>query len=224
MSILIADDDTIPRTLLQATLKGWGYSVVAVADGQAALDALSAPDAPRLAILDWMMPKLSGIEVCRLLREAARIDPVYVILLTARTDKADIVAGLENGADDYITKPFDRAELKARLQVGERVGLLQRSLARRVRDLEEALTQVQQLQGLLPICSYCKKVRDDGNYWQQVESYIAQRSSVNFSHCICPDCWNKEVVSQMHPVDEDLPKPQMVNSAPAASPAATCDL
>jgi CheY-like chemotaxis protein len=203
MNIVVADDDLIPRTLLRAILQGWGYEVTAVADGEAALAALSGPAAPKLAILDWMMPGLSGIEVCGRLRAEACADPTYVILLTARTEKADVVAGLEHGADDYITKPFDRAELKARLQVGERVVGLQRSLTNRVHELEEALNQVKQLQGLLPICSYCKKVRDDHNYWQQVESYVADRSALNFSHCICPDCWNKEVVAQIREMDAD---------------------
>ena len=198
MNILIADDDLVPRAMLQATLRGWGYGVTAVADGETALEVLIGPDAPKLAILDWMMPGLTGIDVCQRLREAQLDQPTYVILLTARNAKADIVAGLEHGADDYITKPFDRNELRARLQVGHRIVTLQRSVACRIRELEEALAQVTQLQGLLPICSYCKKIRDDQNYWQQVEGYIAARSDVNFSHCICPDCWNREVVAQLH--------------------------
>jgi CheY-like chemotaxis protein len=207
MHILVADDDVIPRTLLQATLTGWGYGVTSVADGQAALDALCGPKPPSVAILDWMMPVIPGIEVCRRLREHGAPVSTYVILLTARKQVADIVVGLEHGADDYITKPFDRAELKARLQVGQRVVALQRTLAGRVRELEDALTQVKQLQGLLPICCYCKKIRDDKNYWQQVEGYIAARAEVNFSHCICPDCWNKEVVTQLKDVDSTTTEP-----------------
>jgi len=211
MSILIADDDLIPRTLLQATLKSWGYEVTAVADGEAALDALQRPGAPQLAILDWMMPGMPGIEVCRRLRETVSPEPTYIILLTARNEKADIVAGLEHGADDYITKPFDRSELKARLQVGQRFLALQGKLASRVRDLEEALSQVKQLQGLLPICCYCKKIRDDKNYWQQVEGYITARAEVNFSHCICPDCWNKEVTVQLQEMNASS---ERANAAP----------
>ena len=212
MNILIADDDVIPRTLLQSTLTSWGYSVTSVADGQAALDALCGPAPPKVAILDWMMPVIPGIEVCRRVREQGSPIPTYVILLTARNQVADIVTGLENGADDYITKPFDRAELKARLQVGQRVAALQRTLAGLVRDLEDALTQVKQLQGLLPICCYCKKIRDDKNYWQQVEGYIAARAEVNFSHCICPDCWNKEIMTQLKEIN--------AASEPAAAPSA----
>ena len=214
MNILIADDDVIPRTLLQATLTGWGYRVTSVADGQSALDALCGPAPPTVAILDWMMPLIPGIEVCRRMRAHGAPIPTFVILLTARNQVSDIVAGLENGADDYITKPFDRAELKARLQVGQRVVALQRTLAGRVRELEDALTQVKQLQGLLPICCYCKKIRDDMNYWQQVEGYIAARAEVNFSHCICPDCWKKEVVSQLQEANRTSSDP--VSAQPGA--------
>jgi phosphoserine phosphatase RsbU/P len=220
MNILIADDALMSRTLLQAALKSWGYAVTAVGDGQAALAVLSGAGAPKLAILDWMMPGLSGVEVCRRLREGPGVDTPYVILLTARTDKADVVTGLEYGADDYITKPFDRAELKARLQVGERVVDLQRRLADQARALEEALTHVRQLQGLLPICTYCKKVRDDQNYWQQVESFVADRSAIHFSHCICPDCWNTEVVSQLQQMntatgETAVPKPHRMTCSAA---------
>ncbi|HYV39836.1 MAG TPA: hypothetical protein VE988_29370, partial [Gemmataceae bacterium] len=122
-----------------------------------------------------------------------------VILLTSRNAKMDIVAGLQAGANDYLVKPYDRGELQARIQVGRTVVELQHSLAKQVRDLEEALGQVKQLQTLLPICCYCKKIRDDQNYWGQVEEYLSKNSAVRFSHGICPDCWKKEVEPQMDP-------------------------
>jgi phosphoserine phosphatase RsbU/P len=191
--ILIAEDDVVSRTVLERTLRGWGHEVVVTRDGTQAWEALLADDAPSLAILDWMMPGLEGPEICRRIRALARPVPTYLILLTAKGQTDDVVAGLDSGADDYVTKPFDRQELRSRLRVGERILALQNGLADRVRELEEALSQVKELKGLLPICSYCKAVRDDQNYWHRVETYIAAHSSARFSHGICPGCW-KDVV------------------------------
>jgi response regulator RpfG family c-di-GMP phosphodiesterase len=105
----------------------------------------------------------------------------------------DLVTGLDAGADDYITKPFDFEELRARVRVGVRMVRLQQSLAARVSQLEEALANVRVLQGLLPICLYCKKIRDDQNYWQQVDKYIGDHSQARFSHGVCPDCYERVV-------------------------------
>ena len=117
--------------------------------------------------------------------------------MTAKVRTRDIVTGLEAGADDYIVKPFNREELRARVRVGVRMLELQAILADRVRELEDALVRVKQLQGLLPICSYCKKVRDDRNYWQQVEAYIEGHSDAKFTHGICPECREKYVVPEL---------------------------
>jgi len=200
MRILIADDDPVCRRVLEATLMKWGYEVRVTCDGLAAWRVLQQEDAPKLAILDWMMPEMDGLEVCRRVRETPRCRPPYLLLLTARGCKEDIVTGLEGGADDYITKPFDREELRARLHVGRRILELQRSLADRVRELEDALTSVKQLQGLLPICCYCKKIRDDHNYWQRVEAYIASHANVQFSHGICPDCFESVVKPELEKI------------------------
>jgi CheY-like chemotaxis protein len=197
MRVLIADDDLIPRVMLQASLAEWGYDALSANDGLQAWHLLQQPDAPKLVILDWMMPGLDGIEVCRRLRAQPTVEPAYVLLLTGRDAKADIVAGLDSGANDYITKPFDREELQARLRVGRSVLELQHSLVARVRELEAALAHVKQLQGLLPICCYCKRIRDDGNYWQQVEGYISRHSNAQFSHGICPDCWKQRIQPQL---------------------------
>jgi DNA-binding response OmpR family regulator len=144
-----------------------------------------------------MMPGMDGIELCHRVRSAFTATPPYLILLTAKGRREDIVIGLQAGANDYVTKPFDREELRARMQVGLRMIELQQSLADRVKALEEALTRVKQLQGLLPICSYCKKIRDDQNYWQQVESYISEHSEAQFSHSICPDCYERLVKPEL---------------------------
>lgn len=195
MRILFADDDAGYRLLVKTALVKWGYEPVVASDGAMAWNILQEPDAPALAILDWMMPGQNGLELCRSLR--AQQKPIYLILLTSNREKADIIQGLQTGADDYITKPFDREELFARLQVGIRIVELQQSLAKRVAELESALAQVKQLNGLLPICCYCKNIRDDQNYWRRVEDYVAAHADVRFSHGICPKCFKKEVEPQL---------------------------
>jgi DNA-binding response OmpR family regulator len=191
MKILIADDDPVSRRLLQAALVKWGYDALSTTNGTDAWNSMEDAEPPSLLILDWLMPGMDGIEICRKVRTSAQHQSAYVILLTSRGSKEDVVAGLEAGADDYITKPFDHGELRARVQVGLRVLELQSALADRVRELEEAMASVKTLQGLLPICCYCKKIRDDGNYWHRVESYIGEHANVRFSHGICPECSQK---------------------------------
>ena len=189
MRALIADDDRISREIVARMLAGWKFDVETACDGALAWDALSATTRPTIAILDWMMPELDGTEVCRRLRTSAVSSQVYVLLLTGRQERADLVAGLDAGADDYLTKPFDPEELRARVQVGVRVLTLQQTLADQVTELQDALSRVKQLQGLLPICSYCKRIRNDENYWEQLESYLAIHSEAQFSHGICPTCF-----------------------------------
>ena len=200
MKILIAEDEPVSRRVLEATLGKWGYEVITTAGGGEAWAAISAAGAPKLAILDWMMPDIDGLEICRRARQRPNGQPLHIILLTARGRKEDVITGLQAGADDYVTKPFDHEELRARVQVGVRIIELQAALADRVVELEEALSRVRQLRGLLPICSYCKKIRDDQNYWQQVEQYVGAHSDVQFSHGICPDCYHKVVEPQLDEV------------------------
>jgi phosphoserine phosphatase RsbU/P len=195
--ILVADDDAVSLRVLQKALEKWGHEVVAARDGTEAWQILTRPEAPQMAILDWMMPGMDGPTICQRARAAPSITAPYLILLTARNDQGDIVNGLEAGANDYVTKPFNQAELRARVRVGLRVLELQSKLAERVVDLEAALKQVKQLRGLLPICMYCKKIRNDGDYWQQVESYVSDHSEAEFSHGICPECYEKLLNSQL---------------------------
>jgi sigma-B regulation protein RsbU (phosphoserine phosphatase) len=197
MRILIAEDDPVSRYVLEAMLKNWAYDLVVTSTGLEAWDALQAENAPQLAVLDWMMPGMDGVDVCRNLRSTMPAKPAYVILLTAKAEKNNIVEGLEAGANDYVIKPFAREELRARVAVGARVIQLQNDLALRVKEAQDALSQVKQLQGILPICSHCKKVRDDSNYWQQVESYVSAHSEAQFSHSICPDCYERVVKPEM---------------------------
>jgi DNA-binding response OmpR family regulator len=197
MKILIADDESVTRHLLESTLKGWGYDVSTASDGAEALRILEQTPRPEMALLDWQMPEHDGPEVCRIVRARPQPLPVYIILLTSLGGRQNIIQGLQAGADDYVTKPFDRDELRARLDVGRRIVELQLSLAARVQQLEVALGQVKQLQGLLPICSYCKKIRNDENYWQQMESFISDHSEAQFTHGICPECYDKVVKAEL---------------------------
>src|SRR5262245_38571455 len=194
MRVLIADDDRIAAAVLSGTLQQWSYDVTVVADGARAwshLQEAQAKGTPTLAILDWMMPLVEGADVCRRVRREMPLANMYLMLLTSLESRSHVVAGLDAGADDYLVKPFDPDELRARVSVGVRVLALQERLADRVAELQDALANVKQLHGLLPICSYCKRIRGDDQYWTQVESYIAARSDAQFSHGICPPCAEK---------------------------------
>ena len=188
MKVLIAEDDQVSRRLLEVTLQRLGYEVIAAHDGAQAWEILKQPDAPQLAVLDWMMPEMDGVDVCRLVRERTSEKYVYIVFLTAKGQKKDIVTGLEAGADDYLIKPFDPQELKSRITVGERVLRLESELAGKIDELQQALGHVKQLQGLLPICMHCKKIRDDGDSWHRLETYIERHSEAMFTHSLCQDC------------------------------------
>jgi len=190
MKILIAEDEKTSRKILQRILTKDGYDVTAVEDGLKTLASIQK-EAPDMLITDWMMPGLDGLELCRRVRCLDFSGYVYIILLTALAEKERIIQGLNAGADDYVTKPFDRTELLARVRAGERVIQLEKSLLQKNKELSEALAQVKQLKGIVPICMHCKKIRNDENYWQQVEEYLAEHTEADFSHSICPECLEK---------------------------------
>ena len=187
MKILIAEDDHISRKILQTILTKQGNDVIAAEDGLKALEALQR-ETPDILITDWMMPDLDGLQLSRRVRALDLPSYVYIILLTALTEKQRIIEGLDAGADDYITKPYDKTELMARVRAGERVIQLERTLRDKNAALSDALAQVRQLKGIVPICIHCKKIRNDENYWQQVEVYVADHTEADFSHSICPQC------------------------------------
>ena len=192
MRVLIAEDEPVSRQLLENTIRGLGFDVTATQDGQEAWEVLHGPQPPRLAVVDWQMPGMDGLELCRRLREDESTKSVYVVLLTGRGGLENRVAGLRGGADDFLTKPFDLDELSARLMIGRRIAELQDGLTQRVRELEQTLAQVHRLRGLIPMCAWCKKVRTDRDYWQQVEEYIGEHSEARFSHGICPECLERQ--------------------------------
>jgi DNA-binding response OmpR family regulator len=195
--VLIADDEATSRHLIRVTLEGWGFEVLVAVDGGEALRILEGSRPPEIALLDWMMPGVDGLEVCRHMRAAMPNAATYIILVTARGGLENVVQGLEAGADEYLTKPFDPRELRARLRAGVRIVQLQEALLERYHELEDALKRVKQLQGLLPICSYCKKIRNDRNYWEQVDAYVASHSEAQFSHGVCPDCYEVHLKPQL---------------------------
>lgn len=189
MRALIADDDRVTTTILAGMLSQWDLEVTVAGNGLQAWDLLTSDPGLSLAVIDWEMPGIDGRELCRRIREDALLSHAYVMLLTARSQPADIVSGLDAGADDYLVKPFNRDELRARIKVGMRVVTLQQRLADRVAELEAAAATEKHLRGLLPICCYCKRIRTDQNYWQQIEGYVSEHSDARFSHGICPTCF-----------------------------------
>ncbi len=197
MDILIAEDDNNARAMLGLTLQRWGHRVFATADGQSAYEALIADNSPPLVILDSSLPKLDGLTLCRRLRENPSKQFLYIILLTANGEQTGIADDLDCGADDFITKPLNYEELRARINVGGRFVTSQQRLSERILELEEQLKRFKQLQGLLSICSYCKRIRNDENYWQRVEEFIIEHSDAHFSHGICPKCFEAVIKAQL---------------------------
>ncbi len=185
MRVLIADDDAANRRLLEVTLARWGYQAELTRDGAETWKLLQRDDAPQLVILDWMMPKIDGLEICRRVRQSVpRL--VYIIILTAKGQKEDVVVALKAGADDYVTKPFERDELKARVEVGVRVLKLQEALAGRERDLAVAQTLITEKERFDAAVSEMSDgiVGVDGS-WQVATANRAARLLLNLS----PDSW-----------------------------------
>ena len=178
MKVLIAEDDPVSSLVLNAKLKKLGYEVITADNGRDAWYAYQREN-PRIVITDWMMPGMDGIELCRMIRADRRVQYTYIIMLTALGGKGNYLEGMNAGADDFVTKPFDAEGLKARLLVAERLLSLQ--------------STVNQLEGLLPICSYCKKIRDEQNVWHPVEAYVERRTDTSFEQALCPDCARAEV-------------------------------
>ncbi|MEO7319585.1 MAG: response regulator [Chthoniobacteraceae bacterium] len=186
--VLVVEDDERTQKALVFFLLRHGYAATAATDGQVALDILTNRDSPSIVLLDWEMPKLSGLDVCRLLRAMPLQRYIYIIMVTARDSAEDLLAAFAAGADDFLPKPADTAQLLARMRSGERVLALELRLEERIAELQQTLLEVSHLKRLLPICMYCKKVRDDGDYWQEIDAFIHERTGTDFSHGVCPVC------------------------------------
>jgi phosphoserine phosphatase RsbU/P len=179
MKILIAEDDPVSVKILQFTLQHWGHEVITTNDGAAAWEAFDR-DPVRVIISDWMMPGLDGLELCQKVRTRPKTEYAYFILLTAiNTGRDNLRKAMDAGIDDFLAKPLDREAVFMRLRVAERI--------------LGYTTEIKMLKELIPICMYCKRVRDDSDYWQQVETYIHHQTGSQFSHGICPDCFQKQV-------------------------------
>lgn len=193
VKILAVEDDSVARAVLQAALRRLGHEVIVADTGEAAWELLQS-EGVRVVVSDWMMPGIDGLELCRRVRARDTADYVYFILLTARDATSENqTAAADAGVDDFLSKPLDFPELWMRVRVAERI--------------LRYTTQVRQLEELLPICSYCKKIRDDGNYWQQIEAYISERTGSDFSHSVCPDCYTGVILPQLEQLKVDAKPP-----------------
>ncbi len=203
--ILIVDDVPHNLQVLGEILDVAGYEVAAALGGYQALEAVER-ERPDLILLDVMMPGLDGFEVCARLKANEASRDIPVIFLTARVESEAIVRGFEVGAVDYVTKPVNRGELLARVKLHLELVAARRELKARNEALEQALSEIQTLRGIIPICSHCKKIRDDRGSWEQIELYVQQHSEAIFSHGICPSCmkelygneeWYQEVEEEL---------------------------
>ncbi len=191
MKILAVEDDAVSCAVLRQALRRLGHETVEAADGEAAWESLQI-EPFRVVVSDWMMPRTDGLELCRRIRQRPDAEYIYFILLTSRdaTEENQREAA-DAGVDDFLTKPLDLPELWTRLRVAERI--------------LRYTTQVRQLEEMLPICSYCKKIRDDKNYWQQIEGYISERTGSDFSHSVCPDCYQRVLVPELEKLKASHP-------------------
>jgi len=189
MKVLAVEDDNVSRAVLRRSLERLGHGVIEARDGEEAWMAWLA-EKPRVVVSDWQMPDLDGLGLCRRFRSQQGLDYVYFILLTARGDSgSNRRAAAEAGVDDFLTKPIDLSALWMRLRVAERI--------------LKYTTQVHRLEEMMPMCSYCKKIRDDKNYWQQIESYINERTGTEISHSVCPECYQRVVLPELERLRKD---------------------
>jgi phosphoserine phosphatase RsbU/P len=182
MNILIVEDDPVARIVLRRSLLQMGHTLDYATNGNAAWD-MFVEHHYQCVISDWMMPELNGLELCEKIRKDSETGYTYFILLTARSKKEDYLAGMNAGADDFLTKPVDNDQLYARLRVAERILQLK--------------DHVKKLENLLPICSYCKDIRDENGAWEDLEKYMVHRTNTKFSHGVCPNCYENRVKAEL---------------------------
>ena len=182
MHVLIAEDDPVTQRLLVALVERLGHETFTANNGSEAWALLEGFYVP-LLISDWMMPDLTGPELCQRVRKRNASRYTYVILLTALEGRERFLEAMDAGVDDFLNKPPDLDQLAARIRVAERIMGLER--------------EVKQLEGLLPICAYCKQIRDEEDHWRPIERYLSERTESRLSHGICPDCYELHVKPQL---------------------------
>lgn len=193
MKILIVEDDPVSRTVLETTLKREGHEVVSMPDGRQAWEHFDR-EPVRAVISDWMMPDMDGLELCRRIRSRPQTPYTYFILLTAiHPNRDNLQKAMLEGIDDFLQKPLSKETIWARLHVAQRI--------------LHYTTEIRQLQQLLPICMYCKKIREDDAYWKQIEQYIGERTGTGFSHGICPDCYKSVIEPQLAQLERQPQRP-----------------
>lgn len=190
MKILIVDDNAANIDVMLTFLEMEGYDISIATSGESAIKA-ACHNLPDLILLDVMMPQIDGFETCRRLKELPQTKDIPIIFVTAKKEVDDIVKGFDCGGVDYISKPFRQEEVLARVDTHLRLRLMAVAQERLIKELNQALEEVKTLRGILPICSYCKKIRDESGEWQQIEEYISSHSDTDFSHGICSECYNK---------------------------------
>jgi len=197
--LLIVDDAPENLRMLYQTLKN-DYKLFSASNGKEAL-SLAESVAPDLILLDVMMPEMDGFEVCSCLKRDDTLKDIPVLFLTALVEETDEVKGFKAGAVDYITKPFKPMVVKHRIATHLQLKSQRDELASKNLELEEAIAKVKVLSGLLPICMECKKIRDDKGYWNQLEAYISEHSEVLFSHGLCYECAEKQMMQFRADID-----------------------
>ena len=186
----IVEDDKTTRRLLENVTSMLGYEVKAYEDGKQAWDAFEI-ERPQIVISDWMLPEMDGLELCRKLRESMKDSYTYFVLVTAqKRSRPNLERAIDAGVDDFLKKPIGSDEIWNRLRVAERILNFNK--------------QVQRLESLIPICCYCKKVRNDGDLWEQIEQYVNERTGADFTHSICPECMETKVRPQMEAYKQSL--------------------
>lgn len=195
--ILIVDDISKNIQMVASILKKKGYQMAFAQNGKAALEHTKSVDFD-LILLDIMMPEMDGYEVCERLKRDPETKGIPVIFLTAKTDVESVIRGFEIGAEDYVTKPFNASELMARvkshLELKRARDIQNRLISEKealISKLEKAIEEIKTLKGFIPICCSCKKIRNDNDFWEQIEIYIQKHTDATFSHGLCPDCAEK---------------------------------